>query len=73
MITSELVAARLRRVRDRCAAAGNADVTIVGVTKGHGTDAIRAAAKAGVIAVGESYAQELLAKHDELDFDGGPR
>ena len=73
MITSELVATRLRQVRERCAAAGNADVTIVGVTKGHGADAIRAAAGAGLVAVGESYAQELVAKHDELDFGGGSR
>lgn len=69
MITGAEVAARLVELRTRCGAAGNADVAILGVTKGHGTDAIRAAAEAGLGAVGESYAQELLAKNEELHLD----
>ncbi len=43
---------------------------IVAVTKGFGADAIAAARDAGVDAVGENYAQELLAKLDQLS---GPR
>jgi PLP dependent protein len=73
MITSELVAARLLRLRERCAAAGSGDVAIVGVTKGHGAEAIRAAAGAGLTAVGESYAQELVAKDAELGLMDGDR
>jgi PLP dependent protein len=66
MITARDVTTRLSAVRARAAAAGNPDVTIIGVTKGHGPEAIRAAAGAGLGAVGESYAQELIAKDSEL-------
>ena len=40
-------------------------VRIVAVTKGHGADAVRAAAAAGLEAVGENRVQEALAKQDE--------
>jgi pyridoxal phosphate enzyme (YggS family) len=73
VITTEAVAERLTQLRARCAVAGDGDVTIIGVTKGHGADAIRAATGAGLDAVGESYAQELLAKHDELDLETSGR
>ncbi|MEO7398675.1 MAG: YggS family pyridoxal phosphate-dependent enzyme [Ilumatobacteraceae bacterium] len=56
--------------------AGGRDVQIVAVTKGFGSDAIRAAAAAGCSMVGENYAQELVAKVDELgglDADGLPQ
>ncbi len=61
------VADRLATVRDRIAAAGGgSDVRVLAVTKGFGPDAVRAAAAAGCDAIGENYAQELLAKQDAL-------
>jgi pyridoxal phosphate enzyme (YggS family) len=41
-------------------------VTIVAVTKGHGPEAVRAAAAAGLRAIGENRVQEALAKQAEL-------
>lgn len=61
------VVARYRAVRARLAAAGGADVRLVAVTKGFGPEAVRAAAQAGIADVGESYAQECLAKLEWLD------
>lgn len=40
-------------------------VRIVAVTKGHGADAVRAAAAAGLDAVGENRVQEAIGKQDE--------
>lgn len=68
MIDPATVAQRLERVRARIASAG-ADpdtVTIVAVTKGFGSDAVRAAVAAGCTDIGENYAQELVAKLTEL-------
>jgi len=63
VIARDEVAERLAAVRERIAAAGGGDdVTVVAVTKGFGPDAVAAAVDAGVTDVGESYAQELLAK-----------
>ena len=59
------VAEALARVRDRIAAAGGDDgVAVLAVTKGFGAEAIEAALAAGCVAIGENYAQELLAKRD---------
>ena len=59
------VAESLARVRDRIAAAGGDDgVAVLAVTKGFGAEAIEAALAAGCVAIGENYAQELLAKRD---------
>lgn len=44
------------------AAGGGDDVAILPVTKGFGPEAIEAAIGAGAAAIGESYAQELVAK-----------
>lgn len=65
------VAERLQTVLDRVEAAGGNpdDLTIVAVTKGHPVSQAAAAAAAGIIDLGESYAQELAAKADELDLD----
>jgi hypothetical protein len=62
------VAAAARRVRDRIAAAGGdpARVALLAVTKGQPTAAVVAATAAGLLDVGESYAQELVAKVDDL-------
>ena len=57
------VGANLAAVRDRIAAAGGDErVRLIAVTKGFGADAVEAAVRAGVPDVGESYAQELVAK-----------
>jgi PLP dependent protein len=42
-------------------------VGVVGVTKGFGPDAIEAAVAAGCEAIGENYAQELLAKREVIE------
>jgi pyridoxal phosphate enzyme (YggS family) len=62
MIDPVQVAERLGVVRDRIARAGGRDVRVVAVTKTFGVDAIRAAHLAGADAIGENYAQELVAK-----------
>jgi uncharacterized pyridoxal phosphate-containing UPF0001 family protein len=46
------------------------DVTIVAVTKGFGPDAVKRALDAGVVDIGENYAQELLAKATASGVDG---
>lgn len=52
-------------VRARIVAAGGGDeVALLAVTKGFGPEAIEAALAAGCTAVGENYAQELVAKRD---------
>lgn len=63
-VTAPLVAERLAEVRGRIEAAGGAPerVRVVAVTKGFGPDAVHAALAAGVTDLGESYADELVAK-----------
>jgi PLP dependent protein len=61
VVTAGEVAERVAAVRGRIAAAGG-EATLVAVTKGVGADVVAAAVAAGVRDVGESYAQELLAK-----------
>jgi uncharacterized pyridoxal phosphate-containing UPF0001 family protein len=58
------VAANLAAVRDRVAATGRdpCRVTVVAVTKGFGPETVSAAVRAGLLDIGENYAQELLAK-----------
>lgn len=61
------VAARLAEVRARITAAGGGpDVMILAVTKAFGPEVIDVAVEAGCVAIGENYAQELLAKRDAL-------
>lgn len=62
--TTDSVRAALDELRDRIARAGGVDVDIVAVTKTFGPEAIAAAVEAGCRAIGENYAQELLAKRD---------
>ena len=62
---------RLARVRETVArhqavAGWTHPVTIVGVTKGHGAEAVRAASAAGLEDVGENRVQEALEKQDRL-------
>jgi pyridoxal phosphate enzyme (YggS family) len=74
-ITVDTVSARAERVRARITdAGGDLDrVGIVAVTKGFGPDAVVAAVGAGLVEVGENYAQELVGKAAELAGDVQPR
>jgi len=56
------IAERLDRVRQQIVDAGGSDVEVLAVTKGHGIAAIEAATGVGLRAIGENYAQELVAK-----------
>ncbi len=58
---------RFGALREQIARAGGSDVTVVAVTKGFGADVIAAAVAAGATDIGESYAQEMRSKIDELD------
>jgi len=60
--TAEIVRARLEALRTRL---GN--VEIVAVTKGFGPWALELAVDAGCDAIGENYAQELLAKREAIE------
>jgi uncharacterized pyridoxal phosphate-containing UPF0001 family protein len=61
---AEDIVTRLAGVRERIAAAGvdPAAVEVVAVTKGFGADAVRAALDAGIVDIGENYADELVGK-----------
>jgi len=59
------VAAALQQVRERIRRAGGGDdVAVLPVTKAFGREAVDAARAVGCTAIGENYAQELLAKRD---------
>lgn len=68
MIDPTLVASRYAELRERLGARADA-VTVVAVTKAFGRDAIDAARAAGITDIGESYAQEAVAKLDGSDDD----
>ncbi len=53
-------------LRARIARAGGHDVRIVAVTKGFGVEAARVALDAGLVDLGENYAQELVDKAGRL-------
>ena len=67
-MTPNEVRANADRVRDRIRAAGGEPdaITLVAVTKGHGSEVIEAALGAGLVDLGESKAQELVAKEGAL-------
>ena len=71
-VSAPMVAERLAVVRSRIETAGGSPdtVRVVAVTKGFGPDAVDAALAAGVTDLGESYADELVAKSSA---PGGPR
>ena len=73
MIRADDVAAGMARVRDRIAACDRdpSEVTVVAMTKGFGADALHAAIEAGIVDVGESYADGLLAKAAEATGAAG--
>lgn len=65
------LAARVREIRERIDAARTAGgwshpVRIIAVTKTHGPEAVEAAVRAGLDAVGENRVQEALAKQEAL-------
>ncbi|HEX6424857.1 MAG TPA: YggS family pyridoxal phosphate-dependent enzyme [Acidimicrobiales bacterium] len=65
------LADRIAAVRDRIARAAPDPVAVrlVAVTKGFDVDVVREALAAGLVDLGESYVQELVAKADEIDAD----
>jgi pyridoxal phosphate enzyme (YggS family) len=69
--TPASIAARVADVRRRVRAAGGdpAGVTLVAVTKGFPAAVLDATLAAGVVDVGENYAQEALDKLAALDLD----
>jgi len=62
----EALPERLAQVRAELARLAPQQVTIVAVTKGFGTDAIRAATDAGIGDIGENRVQEAVQKQDAL-------
>src|SRR3954465_2625796 len=62
----EALPERLAQVRAEIARLVERPVTIVAVTKGFGTDAIRAALAAGMVDIGENRVQEAVQKQEEL-------
>jgi len=62
----EALPERLAHVRAELARRAAQPVTIVAVTKGFGTEAIRAAAAAGIADIGENRVQEAVQKQDAL-------
>ena len=66
-VDSHAVTERVEELQQRLRALSPArEVGIVAVTKGFGIDAPRAALAAGLTMLGENYAQELVAKNQEL-------
>jgi pyridoxal phosphate enzyme (YggS family) len=59
---------RLTRVRDRIVAAGGDPerITVLAVTKGHPATVVEQAVASGLADLGESYAQELVAKAEAV-------
>ncbi|MFM8811754.1 MAG: YggS family pyridoxal phosphate-dependent enzyme [Actinomycetota bacterium] len=64
-MTAVDVTARVAEVRERIARAGGTNVALIAVTKSFDHQSWVAADVAGCDGIGENYAQELLAKHDE--------
>ena len=62
----EALPERLAQVRAVLAQRAAQPVTIVAVTKGFGTDAIRAALAAGIADIGENRVQEAVQKQEEI-------
>jgi pyridoxal phosphate enzyme (YggS family) len=69
VIDPQEVALRVQQIRSEIAHASSSPVAIIAVTKTFGHDAIRAAVIAECDAVGENYAQEVLAKVAEAPIE----
>lgn len=66
------VAENLARLEEQIRAAGSPDTSLVAVTKGFDRSAVDAALELGIRAIGENYAQELLAKATEEEHEAAP-
>jgi len=68
VIDAATVRANADRIRNRIVdAGGDAErITVVAVTKGHDVSAVDAALEAGLLDIGENYAQELAAKAETV-------
>ncbi len=62
----QLVADRIGGIRETIALRSVNPVAVVAVTKGFGIEAVRAAIEAGILDIGENYAQEVLEKQELL-------
>jgi pyridoxal phosphate enzyme (YggS family) len=71
MMDPATIRANADRVRDRISQAGGdpASVRLVAVTKAHPAATVRAALDAGLVDLGENYAQELVAKASEVEAE----
>ena len=58
---------RIRAIRDELELASGGRARLLPVTKAFGPEAVQAVREAGLTEVGESYAQELVVKHREVD------
>jgi pyridoxal phosphate enzyme (YggS family) len=67
------VVARYQQIQERIVALGGSKVLLVAVTKGFGVEAVRAAQRAGCSAIGENYAQELIAKLSSMPPNERPQ
>lgn len=68
----DLVAGRLHELHQRIARAGGVGVSVLPVTKSFPVEACWAAQRAGCNAVGENYAQEVVAKFDAQTVGSPP-
>lgn len=68
---SEQIAERLATIESRLRSAGRDDIEIVAVAKTFPASSVAAASLAGLTVIGESYAQEFEAKHDDFERDFG--
>ena len=66
-IDAELVRQKAEIIRELIDRLATRPVRVVAVTKGFGPDAVAAAVAAGLMDIGENYAQELLAKADSFE------
>ena len=66
----QLVADRIGDIRETIALRSVNPVTVVAVTKGFGIEAVRASIGAGILDIGENYAQEMLQKQELLKHSG---
>jgi PLP dependent protein len=63
----EVIATRLKAVREHIESLSDRKVRIVGVTKGFAPELVRDAYGAGIRCIGENYAQELVAKSEVIE------
>lgn len=67
VVDATVISGRLSALRERMARIGGERVQIIGVTKTHDVELVRAAMAAGITEIGENYAQETVAKLTGLD------